>query len=365
MGPARLAEGLLAINHIYQGKHELRILTTDAKDDSDFVYKMDVRYPGFLRFFDFIFRGWSFYKNISNIRNQFELDVVLFGHSMNGLIPKYLLKDTCMGGFVNDYYHAGAKFNKVLKMEGGLSLFLLSFVERWATKKLDFTIVCSEYLKRLILTNYRQSDGKVCLLYQSVKIQEIPFKPRSFGILDSIKILFVKRRHLVGGLPDLAIALGKLPEFDFQVTVIGPDKELTKDVMSLFESTSNASVRLLGKCSTEQVHEQMAINDILCNPSLMESQGLANVEGLAHGISVVSSNAGGIPEVLDFGNNGWLCEPGNPDSLAAALIACILANDAERKKKSERGRKFVEKHFDHTVMLDNLLRILESQIQSA
>jgi colanic acid/amylovoran biosynthesis glycosyltransferase len=51
---------------------------------------------------------------------------------------------------------------------------------------------------------------------------------------------------------------------------------------------------------------------------------MTNIEGLASGISVVTSSAGGIPEVLDDGRNGWMAVPGDARDLAEKLKECIL-----------------------------------------
>ena len=65
--------------------------------------------------------------------------------------------------------------------------------------------------------------------------------------------------------------------------------------------------------------------DVLVVPSLM-SEGLGNVafEGMARGTAVIASNIGGLREVLDNGNAGWLVTPGDPATLAAKLASLIM-----------------------------------------
>jgi glycosyltransferase involved in cell wall biosynthesis len=88
-------------------------------------------------------------------------------------------------------------------------------------------------------------------------------------------------------------------------------------------------------------------NDILCTPSRVESLGIANAEGLATGISVVSTREGGITEVLHYGKNGWLAAPENAEDLAEKLKECIESTPSVSAEKSRNGRLFVEKKFDY------------------
>ena len=92
------------------------------------------------------------------------------------------------------------------------------------------------------------------------------------------------------------------------------------------------------------------------SPSYTEAFGVANIEALAHGISVVSSRVGGIPEVLNNGSNGWLVESGNVQNLANALQTCIK-NPDERHRRAQNGRKFIEK-FSKDEMLCNFVAML-------
>ena len=98
---------------------------------------------------------------------------------------------------------------------------------------------------------------------------------------------------------------------------------------------------------------------VLCIPARHEALGLANVEGLAHGISVVSTHVGGVPEVLDKGNCGWLAEAENPVSLAEALKNCIEADPSVRMAKSRYGRQHVEQFFSKETMLQKCVALFD------
>ncbi|HMN90033.1 MAG TPA: N-acetyl-alpha-D-glucosaminyl L-malate synthase BshA [Saprospiraceae bacterium] len=83
-------------------------------------------------------------------------------------------------------------------------------------------------------------------------------------------------------------------------------------------------VRFLGK--QDAIEELLAIADLFIMPSENESFGLAALEAMACEVPVISSNAGGLPEVNIHGRTGFLSEIGNVEEMAQNAIT-ILSND--------------------------------------
>ena len=83
------------------------------------------------------------------------------------------------------------------------------------------------------------------------------------------------------------------------------------------------SVRFLGKL--DAVEEILSVSDLFLLPSETESFGLAALEAMACKLPVISSNAGGIPELNVDGVTGFLNEVGDIDGMAANAIH-ILEN---------------------------------------
>ena len=69
--------------------------------------------------------------------------------------------------------------------------------------------------------------------------------------------------------------------------------------------------------------ELLADADLFVFPSLVEPQGLALLEAYAAAVPVVASRTGGIPEMLEDGQDGLLVEPGNARALADAILRMI------------------------------------------
>ena len=66
--------------------------------------------------------------------------------------------------------------------------------------------------------------------------------------------------------------------------------------------------------------EPLRISDLFLLPSSTESFGLAALEAMASGVPVISSNTGGLPEVIEHGVSGFLHEVGDIESMAQSAL---------------------------------------------
>jgi len=98
-------------------------------------------------------------------------------------------------------------------------------------------------------------------------------------------------------------------------------------------------VRFLGK--QEQMDEILSISDLFLLPSQYESFGLAALEAMACGVPVISTNAGGIPEINVHGITGFLSEIGDVDDMASHAIE-LLKDDSALQKAKDAARAHAE-----------------------
>lgn len=93
--------------------------------------------------------------------------------------------------------------------------------------------------------------------------------------------------------------------------------------------------------SREELTRIMNNTDIFLLSSVLEGQPLVIVEAMAYGCPIVSTNVGGIPELITDGVNGLLCPPQEPQCLAEKIK--LLADDPSMRERLGRAaRKFYE-----------------------
>lgn len=106
-------------------------------------------------------------------------------------------------------------------------------------------------------------------------------------------------------------------------------------------------VRFLGK--QDAIEEILAVADLFVIPSSNESFGLAALEAMACEIPVISSNAGGLPEVNIHGVTGFTAPIGDVEAMAQ--YALMLLEDEAMLKKFAHNALEQAKTFDISIIL--------------
>jgi glycosyltransferase involved in cell wall biosynthesis len=96
-------------------------------------------------------------------------------------------------------------------------------------------------------------------------------------------------------------------------------------------------VRFAGACSDAELEELFRSADLLVHPSRSETYGMAVAEALAHGLPVIASHVGGVPEAVgcsSSGPPGLLVPPGDPSALAGELRSWLGDADLRRRLRA-------------------------------
>ncbi|HMZ50786.1 MAG TPA: N-acetyl-alpha-D-glucosaminyl L-malate synthase BshA [Candidatus Sumerlaeota bacterium] len=101
-------------------------------------------------------------------------------------------------------------------------------------------------------------------------------------------------------------------------------------------------VYFLGK--QDHTENFLSCSDVMLFPSEYESFGLAALEAMASENVVVTSNGGGIPELIKQGKNGFMANVGDVDEMARLTIG-ILRDDERRKEIGRFAREDAHERF--------------------
>jgi glycogen synthase len=110
------------------------------------------------------------------------------------------------------------------------------------------------------------------------------------------------------------------------------------------EAGMGSHVRFAGRLEDPTLHAWYEAADLFVHPTLYEGSSLVTLEAMAHRRAVVATRAGGLPDKVRPGENGWLVDPGDPAALTAALSGALAQPD-RRHGYGEAGRRIVEAEF--------------------
>ena len=119
----------------------------------------------------------------------------------------------------------------------------------------------------------------------------------------------------------------------------GPERTYIEGLCRQMDA--HADVKFLGR--QEQMEDILAITDLFILPSEYESFGLVALEAMAAGVPVISTNAGGLPEINIDGVTGFLSDVGDVENMSKNIIKIFSDDNAfkEMKKNAlEQANKF-------------------------
>lgn len=120
----------------------------------------------------------------------------------------------------------------------------------------------------------------------------------------------------------------------------GPERPVAEDLAHQLGIAEH--VNFIGKIqSAEQI---LPCGDLYFLPSDSESFGLSSLEAMASGVPVITTNAGGVPEVMIQGKTGFMSNVGDYEDMAKNAIY-ILENE-ERYQEFKKNAKEQAKKFD-------------------
>jgi len=143
-------------------------------------------------------------------------------------------------------------------------------------------------------------------------------------IADSKSVLYVGQHTEAKGLETLFAAAEQLPDVTFHVCGTGPYADRTEEA-----AAEQENVEYHGFVSEDRLADLRKTAAAGIVPSIwMENSPMTIYESYAVGLPMIGSNIGGIPELIDPGETGYLFEPKDSDELAEAIQRLFDGNRA-------------------------------------
>ena len=212
-----------------------------------------------------------------------------------------------------------------LALEHGLSAEqarTLHASERAALAEVQGVVVTSAATARLVASDYGVAAGRITVARPGSNPAR-PAEASRDGIVRLVSVGAVVPRK---GFDVLTAALAMLTDLPWQLTIAG-DRTRDKNAANRLDADiardglSNR-IAILGVVSSPQLAALYAKADLFVLASHFEGYGMAYAEAIAHGLPVIGTHAGAIPDTVPP-DAGLLVAPGDVNALAGALRRVI------------------------------------------
>ncbi len=199
-------------------------------------------------------------------------------------------------------------------------------------------VTTSNWTRRWLVEQYRLDAGRLHVAVPGVDIADPVPGTDAGGELLCVAAVTRPKGHDV-----LLAALAGLRDLEWRCTLVGAldlDADLVDELRKTAADAGIADrVVFSGALRHDDVGAAYAGADALVLASQAETYGMVVTEALAHGLPVIASAVGGVPEALGHGDDGshpgLLVRPGDPDALAGALRRWL--EDPRRRRRLRRS----------------------------
>ena len=210
----------------------------------------------------------------------------------------------------------------------------------------DGVVFRSEALKNQFIEKFGVLNTPVFVANSGLPSNYISYAKKLIGnndLLQKSKYLkfvsacsLIKLKHI----DEVLEALSKIQSegyssWDYTIIGDGPEEERLKKLSKKLKI--NHKVHFAGRLPRKQVFEQLKQHHIFVMPSYPETFGLAYLEAMAAGCIVIGTKGWGIDGIVNDRKNGFLHQPGNPQSITNIIRELISTPPDEFRKIQEKS----------------------------
>lgn len=236
-------------------------------------------------------------------------------------------------GYKIIFHSHGGKMKEYVKKVGILKV--------WSTLKMcDVIIVLSQSWKEYFESTFHHPNIMVLNNTINMRPHSGAEYMKKYYEDKKIRFLFIGDVYKRKGVLDLVEA-AKILKDDFNgrfEIIIGGGGELEMLKSKIKELNLEDEVKTVGWITGETKEGYLTSADVMVLPSYAEGMPVALLEGCAFALPAISTNVGGIPEIVKNGVNGILIEPGDVVALAKAM-ANFIENHKMLEEYSENALK--------------------------
>lgn len=210
-------------------------------------------------------------------------------------------------------------------------------------QKADVLHFISEDLKKAAIK--LKADPKKCVVInRSIKIDKSENLNKSTVRNKKLIILSVGRlvweKGYLYALETISILKNKGYDFEYHIAGSGNDYGMLNYHVNRLNIAD--IVKFKGELSRKQIKKALQNSDVYFQPSLSEALSLAIIEASYYKLPIISSNTGGIPEVVEHGVTGLLSNVCQPESHAENIIKLFESEELRIQMGNNAHNRIIE-----------------------
>ncbi|MCH4829054.1 glycosyltransferase family 4 protein [Flavobacterium columnare] len=349
-------------------RNDVQIALVIEKSDGIPVFKSPNVEVFTLNNSSYLKRCLSLYKVLKTLRLR-SYNKVFTRISKSGIITSIIFNFFNLN-FETYYWHSGTvfEFNKrKLKFIPWIKEILgFWFIKEFVT----YFVTGPESMKEYYI-KHGVKRNKILILYNDIDLERFKndsdkslIKSKLNIPIDDKVILFVHRlspvRETLFYLPYIIekFFLEKgFEEYKFCIIGGGSDKEkLEKEIR---DSNLQQKVFILGSIPNVTIQEYYSIADVFINPTMVEGFPRVLIEAQALGLPIVTTDAGGIKDILPLEQQSYIVSKSDRDAFADALIKMVKNNNLE--EIGHTNKEFVKKFSTQKVALMYINKLFNNE----
>jgi len=269
-----------------------------------------------------------------------------------------------------DILHAQTRITRVLAqfMRNHSGIPFVSTAHGFYTRRLgqrffpcwgDGVVAISQAVKNDLVDKFKLDKRKIKVIYNGIDVyrsnkiitdQDKAQIKEDLGIDSEKVVVSISRLSFIKGQIYLVRAMEKIARDYPGLSCIIVGEGEAEDSLRKETDNLNLGKRVRFLKSVEDTTKILSIADVFVLPTMQEGLGLAILEAMASGIPVISTNIGGIPEIIRDGTNGLLV-PAQDASALAGAISRLLKDEPLRIRLALNGRETVREKFSAERMI--------------
>lgn len=197
---------------------------------------------------------------------------------------------------------------------------------RWVKPLTGQVVFVCDYVRRLLEDKIGYPSEKCSVILNGIPLEGFLARPAAPGYRVPIRFGTVGRLVPAKGhtflIEAFAVVCQQVPDAELSIFGYGDLEGVLREQIARLGM--GGKIRLEGR--TNDSPGALAGLDVFVLSSVNEGLPLVILEAMAVGLPVVSTNVGGIPEVLPK-EASWLCAPGDAQALAGAMLAAVRCGD--------------------------------------